>query len=169
MHQHRLGVTLWKAALQRRTWESLWTTSSMSQQNVLVSKNTNGVLGCIRKSIASRLREMMLPLYSALVGPHQECCVQLWAPQDKRDMELLEQVQWRAMKMCKGLEHLSCEERLRELGLFSLKNRHLGGDLINIYEYLRGGSQRMDPGSFLWCQATDQEAMDRNSFTESST
>ncbi|TRZ19410.1 hypothetical protein HGM15179_007738 [Zosterops borbonicus] len=76
------------------------------------------VLGCIRKGTASRQREVILPLSSALVRLHMECCVQFWAPQDKRDMELLEEVQ---ENMIKGLEYLYYEERLREFGLFSLE------------------------------------------------
>lgn len=65
----------------------------MSKQRALVAKKANSNLGCIQKSIASRSREVVLPLYSSLKKPQMEYCVQFWSSQYKRDMELLDRVQ----------------------------------------------------------------------------
>jgi len=114
----------------------------MTWQCALAAQEANRILGCRKRSMVSRLREVISPLCSALVRPHLESCVQLWGLQNEKDMGLLERVQRRAMKRISGMEHLSYEERLRQLGLLSLEKRRLQGDVIVAFQYLKGAYKK---------------------------
>lgn len=88
------------------------------------------------KQGASRVREGFLPLCSALVRPHLQCCVQFWGPQQEKDVELLKCVQRRAPEMLRGLQQLSCEDRPREMGWLSQEKRKLQGHPAAAFSYL---------------------------------
>jgi len=85
----------------------------MSQQHALADQEANGILDCIKRSVASRTRKVILPLCAVLVRPHVEYCIQMWSPQYRRDMGLLACGQSRTTKMIQGMKHLPYKDRLR--------------------------------------------------------
>ncbi|KAK4815346.1 LOW QUALITY PROTEIN: hypothetical protein QYF61_000178 [Mycteria americana] len=133
----------WSNAGHKYKWGEEWLESSpagrgvgvlvdsglrVSQQHALAARRANRTLGSIKHGITSPSTEVIIPLYSALVWPHLEYCVQFWAPQR------------RATKLVEGLEGMSSEERLRTLGLSALEKRRLRGNCIAFYSFLRRGS-----------------------------
>lgn len=93
----------------------------LSSTWVLAALKASHIPGRIKSSMASRSRETILPFFSALMRLHVEPCTQLCNPQHNKNMNLLERVQRRSMKVTRGLELLSYEHRLRE-------KRRLQGD-----------------------------------------
>jgi len=93
------------------------------QKCALAAQRANRTPGCIKHSIRSQSRDGIIPLCSASVRPHLECCVRFWGLQFKKDMKVPGGIQRKATKLVKGLEGMSYEEQLRTLGLSSLEKR----------------------------------------------
>lgn len=97
---------------------------------VQVDKKARGSLACVRNSVVGWTRAVIIPLFSVLLRPRLECCVQFWATHYKKDIEALDHVYKSAAEVGNGLEYKSYKELLRKLGFFSLEKRRVGRDPI---------------------------------------
>ena len=105
----------------------------MSQQCASTVWKVNCTLGCIKRSVVSRSKEVILLLCSMLVRPHLQYCVQMWSPQYRREVGLLEHTQRNATEMIQGMKHFY-GDRQRQLGLLSLDKRRLWEDVIAAFD-----------------------------------
>ena len=108
----------------------------------------NRMLGLIKISFACLDKSMFLNLYLVFVRPHLEYCVQVWSPYKRKYIKLLEGVQRRATKLVPELRNQEYPERLKRLGLTTLEERRVRGDMIQTYKFL-SKKRRYRSSSFL--------------------
>ena len=107
----------------------------------------NRMLGLIKISFACLDKSMFLNLYLVFVRPHLEYCVQVWSPYKRKYIKLLEGVQRRATKLVPELRNQEYPERLKRLGLTTLEERRVRGDMIQTYKFL-SKKEDIDPAVF---------------------
>ena len=105
---------------------------------IQVEKKCNRLLGYIKRQFLYRNKNIVVTLYKSLILPHLEYCVQFWSPSLKKDIDRLERVQARATKLIPEIRHMSYENRLKILGMHTLKSRRIRFDLVQTYKILHG-------------------------------
>ena len=108
----------------------------VSEQCGIAASKGNQIIGLIRRNITDKDKNLIIPLYKAIVRPHLEYCIQVWRPYRKKDIDMLECKQRRATKIIPELRDLSYEECLKECGLTTLETRRLRGDQIEVFKIL---------------------------------
>jgi len=91
------------------------------------------MLGVTNRSIVYKRQDIMLCLYKTLVRPHLEYCTAAWSPQYIKDKVLLEHVQRRFTRIIPVLKELPYADRLNKLKLWTLEERRVRADLIQVF------------------------------------
>ena len=134
MDGERLGVAEEEKDL------GVWVTTSMkpSKQCTKVAQSANFALGQIQRAFHYRRKKNLIPLYKSFVRPRLEFAVAAWSPWLEGDVKILEKVQERLIRMVSDVRGGTYEEKLKDAGLTTLKERRRRGDLIEIFKTMRG-------------------------------
>src|SRR5579872_3623035 len=108
----------------------------VANQCAVAVKAANRTLGLIKRTFSSRSKDIIVALYKSLIRPHLEYCMSVWKPHYKKDIDLLEGVQRRALKTIDGFSILSYEDRVKVVHLTTLATRRIRGDLIEVYKIM---------------------------------
>lgn len=112
-----------------------------SKQCIEARNRANKILGAINRNVVYKSKEVVSKLYTSLVRPHLEYCIQAWSPYYIQDLGMLERVQRRATKLIPAIKRLEYKDRLKELNMFSIKRRCIRGDMIQVYKMGASGNE----------------------------
>ena len=108
----------------------------VSEQCGIAASKGNQILGLIRRTVTYKEKQIIVPLYKAIVGLHLEYCIHAWRPY-RKDIDKLERIQRRTTKIIPELRDLSYESRLLQCALTTLETRRLRGDQIEVFKTLK--------------------------------
>ena len=118
-----------------------------TMQCAKAANRANAILGQLSRAVSYRDKTTFMKLYRVYVRPHLEYAVASWSPWTVGDRETLEKVQRRAVGMVSNLRARTYEARLAELGMTTLADRRVRGDMITTYKIMTG-KEKVDPGMF---------------------
>jgi len=110
----------------------------VSQQCASAYAKASKMLGIINRTINYKSTEVMLRLYKSIVRPHLEYCTAAWSPHYIKDKELIEKIQHRFTRMMPNIREQPYLERLRRLNLWTLEERRIRANLIEVYKMING-------------------------------
>ena len=136
------------AVLGRTTQVTFSADMKVSEQCGIAASKGNQIVELIRRTITYKEKHLIVPLYKAIVRPHLEYCIQAWSPYRKKDIDKLDRIQRRAIKMIPELRDLSYESRLLQCGLTTLETRRLRGYQIEVFRIIVNGYEDVDRNMF---------------------
>jgi len=110
----------------------------VSKQCSAAYSKANKMLGVINRTVTYKSTDIMLRLYKSVVRPHLEYCSTAWSPHCVKDKELIERIQHRFTRMISVIKDLPYDERLRQLNLWTLEERRIRADLIEVFKMING-------------------------------
>jgi len=144
-----------KNALSRRTW-GCWSMRSSTWAGNVCWQKASCDLVCIQSSVASRAREGILPLHSTLLTAHLESCIQLWSPQHKKDVDVLEWGQRTPRRWSEGWSTTAIRTGWGSWGCSAWRREGCGVSLEQL-PVPEGATGRMERGFAQWCVVIGQE------------
>ena len=137
--EYKMGDTVLGRTTQEKDLRVTFSADmKVSEQCGIAASKGNQILGLIRRTITYKEKQLIVPLYKAIVRSHLEYCIEAWRPYRKKDIDKLERIQRRATEMIPELRDLSYESRLLQCGLTTLQTRRLRGDQIKVFKIVNG-------------------------------